>query len=801
MIFVKSLLKMLKIIFLYVILICSSCMNDATKIQINSPSKNIGIFIENNQKITYHVKFNDKIVISKSSLGMLFKDGSKLFTDPVIINVIEKNNDEVWELPWGEVKKIRNNYIEKTISIKDTKNSMLVDLIFRAYNDGIAFRYNIKNVEKRNDTIILTDELTQFNLQSDAEVWWIPSYSKNRYEELYQKSSVNNMDTSHTPLTIRYPDGIHLSIHESELIEYSSMQIFNSGNNQLNCDLAPWKNGDKVRTQLPFQTPWRTIKITHSAKELITSYLTLNCNKPSKIEDFSWVKPSKYIGIWWGMIIGKWTWGEGFKHGATTKRGMEYVDFASEHGFDEVLIEGWQSGFKGLFPKDSVTVSFTGRTLDFDLEKVQRYAQSKNVSLQAYHETSSGTQNYLSQIDSAFSLLNQLGIKNVKIGQVGSRLDHTEYHYGQYGVEYYRKVLDKALEYKIGINFHEPIKDTGERRTYPNMLTREGARGMEYNAWSGGNPPSHTTILPFTRLLNSPMDFTPGIFDLLFENIDADVKVEFPVSFTVIDSGNSYNDLSFISDESIWQRKEMSVDTLRLGDKNIYTWEIIQNCQEGEWEWGVVADHSLLKSYDIWLPQLIDDGSNRKFKVSSSGEVSGQTKIIIPSDKLDLTNVYFSKIKEKVKRPRVRSTLSKQLALYVVIYSPLQMASDFIENYKKVPAFNFIKDVPVDWDSTIVLNGEIGEFITVARKDKNSEDWYIGSITNEQKRSFELNLSFLNKGLYKATIYSDNDSSDWETNPLEYVIRDTFYTNSNIHLIKLARGGGQAIKFEYLLTQ
>mgnify|MGYP000854011303 FL=1 len=789
---------MLKIIYFFTIVMNPSCNKNDKRIQINSPSENIKVVVENNQEITYLVEFNKQIVIRKSLLGMLFKDGNTLFKDPVITNITEENINDIWELPWGEVKKIQNNYREKTITISDSESGMIAELIFRAYNDGIAFRYNVKSNGSENDKIIISDELTQFNLTNNAQLWWTPAYGDNRYEELYQKSAMSEMDTSHTPLTIKYPDGIHLSIHEADLVDYSSMQLFYSNDNNLNCDLAEWNNGDKVRVSLPFQTPWRTIKIANSAKELITSYLTLNCNQPSKIKDVSWIKPSKYIGIWWGMIIGKWTWGEGPKHGATTKRGLEYVDFASEHGFDEVLIEGWQAGFKGLFPEDSVTVSFTNRTPDFDLEKVQRYAQNKNISLQAYHETSSGTKNYLSQIDSAFSLLNRIGIKNVKIGQVGARLDQKEYHYGQYGVSYYRKVLEKALEYKIGVNFHEPIKDTGERRTFPNMLTREGARGMEYNAWSGGNPPNHTTILPFTRLLNAPMDFTPGIFDLLFENIDAYVKIEFPVTFTVVDSGNGYNDLIFISEESIWQKKIMNVDTLLLKEENIRVWEITQSCQPGEWEWGVIADHTALKSYDIWLPQLLGDGSNLKFKVEPSGKITGKTTMIIPKNKLDLNDVYFSKTKKELNKQRVSSTLAKQLALYVVIYSPLQMASDFIENYKEIPAFNFIKDVPVDWDSTVVLNGEVGEYVTIARKEKNSEDWYIGSITNEQNRSLELNLSFLNKGTYRATIYLDKESSDWEKNPLEYSIENKIFTQSDTHLIKLANGGGQAIKLEFI---
>ena len=351
-------------------------------------------------------------------------------------------------------------------------------------------------------------------------------------------------------------------------------------------DLAPWNNGDKVRTEIPFVTPWRTIMITNSAKELIQSNLILNCNEPIAIDDVSWLKPVKYIGIWWGMITGKWTWDEGFRHGATNERSKKYIDFAAKHGFDEVLIEGWASGWQGLFPEDSVTVSFTKSTNDFDFDQIQTYARSKGISIKAYHETMANTKNYLAQIDSAFKMLNKLGISNVKIGQVGKRLDQSEFHYGQYGVNYYRAVLEKAVQYKIGVNFHEPIKDTGERRTFPNMMTREGAKGMEYNAWIGGNPPDHTTILPFTRLLNSPMDYTPGIFDIMLKNLDTDPAKEYPIEFVVVDSGNQFNELLFKSGESLWKEIPMVLDTVINEDKNIYIWKLVQNYKVGDWQWG-----------------------------------------------------------------------------------------------------------------------------------------------------------------------------------------------------------------------
>ncbi len=777
-----------------------SCQKVDNLIEIKSPSGLIKIMVlKNYDEWTYEVFYLDKKIISNSKLGIAFKDRESPFTNSKVIDIKRKYHDEYWELPWGEVSKIRNNYNEAKITYTNNKNFEVGDLIFRAYDDGIAFRYYVKEGNKYSDSCVVINELTEFNIAEDAEVWWTPAYTSNRYEELYRNTKLSEMDTSHTPLTMRFENGMHVSIHEASLKNYSSMQIYSNGNSQLNCDLAPWSNGDKVRTKSSFYSPWRTVIITSSAKDLITSHLVLNCNEPSKIKDTSWIKPSKYIGIWWGMILGKWTWGESFRHGATNARSFRYIDFAAQNGFDEVLIEGWAAGWKGLFPEDSVTVSFTKSTPDFNLKQVQDYAVAKGVRVQAYHETMANTKNYLSQIDSAFSLMNNYGLRNAKIGQVGPRLDKSEFHYGQYGVEYYRKVLKKALEYKIGVNFHEPIKDTGERRTYPNMLTREGARGMEYNAWQGGNPPSHTTVLPFTRLLNSPMDFTPGIFDLLYENLDLDISKEYPITFTVIDSGNGYSNLRFKSGESIWFEKKMVLDTIISSGRPVYTWKISQNVQVGEWEWGVTADHILNRAYDIWIPKSLENKKNRKIEVMNDGSFFGENSIIIPYHGSDTTHYdYFLKKPKKNDKQRVKTTISKQLALYLVIYSPLQMASDFIDNYIDNPAFQFIKDVPIDWDSTIVLNGEIGQYVTIARKEKNSENWYIGSITNENQRIMEIDFSFLGNGLYEGTIYADAEDSDWKSNPLTFEIYRKKFTNLDMHQIKLSKGGGQAISLKLI---
>ncbi len=418
------------------------------------------------------------------------------------------------------------------------------------------------------------------------------------------------------------------------------------------------------------------------------------------------------------MIIGKWTWKEGLRHGATTARGKEYIDFAAKHGFDEVLIEGISAGFQSLFPGDTVTTSFTESTADFNLNEVQAYAQSKGVSLQSYQETSASPNNYLIQIDSAFALLQRLGIDKAKIGHVGALLDKKEYHYGQYAVDYYRKVLEKAAEYKIGVNFHEPIKDTGERRTFPNMLSREGARGMEYNSWgNGGNPPNHVTTLAFTRLLEAPMDFTPGIFDLLYQNMDADNTDQFPVDIKLIDQGNGYSNVIYKGSESYWQSKKMTREVKVVGGDTTFVWTVMTMMKAGEWEWGIRAHDFATDDNNIWLLGLLDM-PNSKITVAGDGTISGDVSITIPNqgldpnDRITASNADLVEIGNNVfgKTQRVNTTLAKQLAYYVVIYSPIQMASDFIENYVDQPAFQFIKDVPVDWEETVVLNGEIGDY-------------------------------------------------------------------------------------------
>jgi alpha-glucosidase len=458
------------------------------------------------------------------------------------------------------------------------------------------------------------------------------------------------------------------------------MTLAGAPNNTLLCDLVSWSDGVKVRGATPFQTPWRTIQIAEKAGDLITSYLILNLNEPNKLGDVSWVHPGKYVGIWWGMHLGTYTWGSGPRHGATTENAKRYIDFAARYGFPGVLIEGWNVGWDGEWTSHGDLFSFTTPYDDFDIEEVTAYAAAKGVQIIGHHETGAAVANYERQMEDAFAFYRALGIDTVKTGYVGwgqgiKRRDEAgnlvglEWHHGQYMVQHYRKVVETAARYHIMLDVHEPIKDTGIRRTYPNMMTREGARGQEYNAWGGdgGNPPEHTTILPFTRLLAGPMDFTPGIFDLLFN--------------------------------------------------------------------------------------------------------------------------------EARPNNRVNTTLAKQLALYVVIYSPLQMAADLPENYEGHPAFQFIVDVPVDWQDTQVLNAQIGDYVTIVRQDRNSEDWYLGSITDENGRTLEAPLTFLDSDRkYVAEIYADAAAADWATNPLPVEIDRVLVDRNTILSLKLAPGGGQAIR-------
>lgn len=623
-----------------------------------------------NNEPKYAVNHGNIEVVTLSDMGFLLQGNDDLSKNFKINKVENSTFDEYWEQVWGEKKKIRNHYNQLELELQQkNKQKRTLKIQFRAYDDGIAFRY-IYPKQGTKDSIFIMDEKTTFNLKEDGKAWWIPAYKENRYEYLYQNSAVSSLDTVHTPLTIESKSGLKLSFHEANLIDYASTTLVNTKGTQLKTDLVPWSDGVKVRVKDTFTSSWRTLQIGEKSGDLIDSYLILNLNEPNKLDNPSYVKPYKYFGIWWGMHIGKYTFWESDTQGATTKNAKEYIDFTAKEGFHHLLIEGWNKGWTPAWYENHMhQFSFTKCADNFDIEKVVDYGKQKEVELIGYHETGSNLINYLKQIDSGFALYKRLGIHTVKIGHVGSKLNMKEWHHGQFGVNYFRYVLEKAAQYDLALFYHEPIKDTGERRTYPNMLAREAARGQEYNAWSEGNPSNHVAILPYTRLLSGPMDYTPGV-------LDVEIKQGFPGK-------------------------------------------------------------------------------------------------------------------------RVHGTTAQQLSLYVVFYSPIQMMADLPENYKGKPEFQFLKDVPTDWEETKVLNGEIGEYITTVRKDRNSNDWYLGSLTNEKSRDLTIPLSFLEfSGTYEAQIYADAEGTDETHNPESVAISKKVVKASESLKLRLGGSGGTAIRFK-----
>ncbi len=656
------------------------------KFYISSPDGRIHVtFMLKNGVPYYTVRYSDRDILAASKLGFIFKEGEALNQNFFIASSKYDSFDQTWTQPWGEVKDIRNQYNELRVDLEEAAAARRkMTIVFRVYNYGLGFRYELPKQDHISDFEIM-DEETEFSLTGDHTAWWIPAYQKERYEYLYHKTPISSIAKSfravHTPLTMKATNGVYLSIHEADLKDYSSMAIMPLHSNKLKADLFPWSDGVKVKGSTPFQTPWRTIQIAENPGDLLTNYLILNLNEPNQLGDVSWVKPGKYIGIWWGMHLEKYTWGSGPKHGATTENAKRYIDFAAKYGIPMVLIEGWNQGWDGDWMEHGEQFQFTVPYEDFDIQEVASYAARKGVKIIGHHETASAIKNYEEQMEAAFKFYKKLGIDAVKTGYVGrdpaiKRYDTQgnviglEWHHGQYMVNHYRKVVETAARYQIMLDVHEPIKDTGERRTYPNMMTREGGRGQEYNAWAegGGNPPEHTTILPYTRMLAGPFDYTPGIVDLFFE--------------------------------------------------------------------------------------------------------------------------------EYKPKNRINSTIAKELALYVVLYSPLQMLADLPENYEKnLPAFQFLLDVPVDWQDTKVLNGEIGEYITIVRKDRNSDDWYLGSITNENGRMFDVPLTFLDPyKKYVAEIYVDGVDADWIYNPLSLNTYRVLVDRNTVLRLRLANGGGQAMR-------
>lgn len=625
--------------------------------------------------LQWQADWRGETAISPSALGLNFKTGRDLKSDLVIRAITETSQDETWEQPWGERQFVRDHHNELLAEIGFTDGTPAFALRVRVFDDGLGFRYEVPDTGPRE----ITDELTEFRADEKAKTWWIPAAGWNRYEELYHETILHKVDRAHTPITFELPEGgPFISIHEAALVDYAGMWLDQRRPGQLEADLAPWSDGTKVKTEGAFKTPWRTVQISENAAGLANSDLILNLNEPNVLGDVSWAKPSKYIGIWWCMHINECTWGSGEIHGATTERTKAYIDFASEHGFDGVLVEGWNFGWDGDWFSNGEIFSFTEAYADFDIEALSAYAADRDVYLIGHHETSGDITNYEAQMADAYALYERLGIPAIKTGYVAdggeiARRDedgkaYREWHDGQFAVNHHQRVLELAAEHKISINAHEPVKDTGLRRTYPNAFSREGARGQEYNAWGvPPNDPAHTTILPFTRMLSGPMDFTPGIFDLNF---------------------------------------------------------------------GKAVEED----------------------------------------------------------PRVQTTLAKQLALYVLIHSPIQMAADLPRNYETQPeAFEFIKQVPVDWSQSIMLDGYPGDFAVMARKDRNSEAWYIGAVSDEQAREVSISLDFLDGGTYEARHYRDGEGGDWLTNPYAFERVTTTVATGDMMTLKLAPGGGTAV--------
>ena len=650
-------------------------------LRVSSPDRRNEVTVEvRGGNLYYSVRRDGRTILLPSMLGMEFQGARPLRDSLRVVGRAERTFDTTWAQPWGEVARVRDNHRELRVSLAESiAPGRQFTVVFRVFDDGVGFRYEFPQQPGLGEFAIV-DELTQFALADDARSWWIPSNRPrlDRSEMLYSSSPVSVIDSVQTPLTMETRDGrTAIVIHEANLVDYARMNLAGRGmeNRTLRAALAPLADGVKVRGRTPFETPWRTIQLADRVTQLTPSVLGLNLNPPNVIQNTSWIKPMKYVGIWWGMHVGTMTWASGPKHGATTANAKRYIDFAAANGICGVLVEGWNTGWDGDWIQNANAFSFTEPYPDYDLREVARYAKSKGVKLIVYNETSGGIANYERQLEDAFRLYQSLGLDALKTGYVTDQTKEGHSHHSQFMVRHYRKVIETAARYGIMLDVHEPIHDTGERRTYPNMMTREGARGQEYNAWGGegGNPPEHETILFFTRMLAGPMDFTPGIFDI----------------------------------------------TIRR-----------------------------------------PTGTPRQ-----------------PHE------------------PRVRTTLAKQLALYIVLYSPLQMAADLPENYENQPAFQFIRDVAVDWDTTRVIDGRIGDYVVVARKERGEDEWFVGAITDEESRTFEVSLDFLPRGRsYVAEIYADGPGAHWLTNPLPVTISRRTVTSASRLRLAMAPGGGQAIR-------
>ena len=641
---------------------------NAKCVSVTSPDGAIKVSVGvASEKPYYQVTYGSKDLVLPSHLGFVLNDG------PLGERVEMKGSktastDETWTQLWGEDETVVNRYNELTVNFKErTGQKRMMTVVFRVFDDGVGFRYILPGTKPGAEYQIM-DELTEITLAHDAKAWSIPSNRTEYFEGIYEADLLSRKDTVCTPLTIEYEDSLLLALHEAALVDYASINLTprtgNDGSIRLLTALTPWQSGVKVYCQDETRSPWRTIIIGKTPGELMTSRLMLNLNEPCQWEDTSWIEPGRYLGIWWSIHKKQNTWEMGPTHGATTENVKRYIDFAARHGFSGVLAEGWNPGWG-----EGEQISYLKSYPDFDIEEVCNYALSKGVRFIGHTETWGNTRLLEEQMDEAFAWFSKLGIRAVKTGYVGHYFDGKELAKSQYGIRHYRKVIETAAKHHIMIDNHEPAMPTGLQRTLPNLMTQEGVRGQEYNAWDvkGGNPPAHTVTLPFTRCLAGPTDFTPAIFN-------------------------------------------------------------------------------------------------------------------------------FSEV---VKGTHPHSTLAKQLGEFVVIYSPLQMAADAIENYEGQPALTFIESCPTTWSKTLVPYGEIGKYVTVARKERGGDNWWVGSITNEEARTLELRLDFLDEGAtYRAVIYEDGPTADFERNPYEMTIRQQEVTCQSTLTLRLTRSGGAGIRIE-----
>ena len=614
----------------------------------------------------YSVTRNDKPIVNTSRLGLKLKDAPDFTDGMTVASTARDSHSETWKPVWGEESEIANNYNELRVSLQQEEAApgRMIDVVFRVFNDGIGFRYEFPRQEELQDFVIM-DEVTEFAFNECPTTWSIPAEGVRFYEAIFREMPLDSIGKVSTPVAMRCADGTHLALHEANLTDYAAMNVVATpGSNTLTASLTPWQTGEKVRVSDVRVSPWRTLIIADNAGDMALSRIMLNLNEPCAIayaEEFC--VPQRYIGVWWCYHMRNKTWEAGPKHGATTENVKRYMDFAARNNFGGVLVEGWNHDWA------TWEFDFTKPYDDFDIAELNRYGREIGVALIGHHETGGQIGNYESQMEQGMQLYADNGMHYVKTGYVGDLLDNKELHSSQFGVRHYRKVLETAAKYKLAVDNHEPVMPTGLQRTYPNLMTQEGVRGQEYDAWNpdGGNPPTHTITLPFTRGLAGPMDFTPVTFR--FEN---------PV-----------------------------------------------------------------------VPQT-----------------------------------------------RVNTTLAKQLALFVILYSPLQMASDEIENYEANPEpFQFVRDCPTDWDKTCYPEAEIGKYVTVARKGKGEDTWYIGSATGDDARTARINLSFLDpEAKYRATIYRDGEDAHYDTNPYPVVIEQRDVDSSTVLEIPQGRSGGCAIK-------